>query len=258
MKVRLLISFLLFSIGSKGANCFNVVFPDTTKNELLISRAKRHIGKPYLAHTLDQTIDEKLIVRMDGFDCTTLVETVVAEVNAPKNVKVHVQKTRYRDGLIIDYASRIHYFTEWIYENSKNGIVEDMTKSIPGSQPFVAPVNFMSKNKNKYKQLANDPIQLEKIKVMESRVSEYTWNYIPKNKLPKIEKYIQHGDIIAITSNVKGLDIAHLGFAHKAKGKLTLLHASTDQKKVVNTTKTLHQYLMGNPKQTGFLVLRLK
>ncbi len=231
---------------------------DTTPiNNRLISKALTHLSKPYLAHTLDSSNIEQLTVRMDGFDCTTLVETVLAEAKAETNIEDHILKTRYRNGILLDYASRIHYFTEWIYENQKNGIVQDITADFSCSKPFKHEINFMSKHRNKYHQLKQDTI-FAKIKKMEEAINKYQWRYIPKQKLAACEAAIQHGDIIAITSNVIGLDIAHLGFAYRQSDKLYLLHASTDEKKVVITKKTLVQYLMSHIKQTGIMVVRVK
>jgi hypothetical protein len=223
----------------------------------LIKAAQGHLGKPYLGHTLDKTVEEKLVVRMDGFDCTTLVETVVAEVLSPKDIKAHVQKTRYRNGEITDYASRIHYFTEWIYENQKNGIVTDITPSIPCSKPYAFTANFMSKNRTKYNQLKTDDVQWNKIKDMEARINKYAWMFIPKSEINKCKSAINHGDIIVITTNIGGLETSHLGFAYKKGAEVHLLHASSDEKKVVITTKTLQGYLVTNSKQTGIMVVRL-
>jgi hypothetical protein len=223
----------------------------------LIKAAQEHLGKPYIGHTLDKTMEEKLVVRMDGFDCTTLVETVVAEVLLPMDIKAHVQKTRYRNGEITDYASRIHYFTEWIYENQKNGIVTDLTPSIPCSKPYAFTANFMSKNRTKYNQLKTDDVQLQKIKDMEARINKYAWMYIPKSEINKCKSEINHGDIVVITTNISGLETSHLGFAYKKGEEIHLLHASSDEKKVVITAKTLQSYLMSNSKQTGIMVVRL-
>ncbi len=228
-----------------------------SNGEKLILTAESHLKKPYLTHSLDIGNTEKLIVRMDGFDCTTLVETVLAQVNQADNYEAHVQKTRYRNGSIEDFGSRIHYFTEWIYENQKNGIVEDVTSKSACSKPFPILINFMTKHRDKYPQLKSDKI-FEKIQLMEKKINAYKWNYIPKKNLKSCEKDIQHGDIIAITSNVPGLDIAHLGFAYRTEKSLHLLHASTDEKKVVITKKTLLEYLLSNPKQTGIMIIRAK
>jgi hypothetical protein len=238
---------------------YDDVTPDQSQavGELLIKAAEKHLGKPYLAHTLDKTLEEKIVVRMDGFDCTTLIETVLAQVKSKDDVKSHVQKTRYRNGIIEDYASRIHYFTEWIYENEKNGIVTDVTSSIKYSKPYSFTANYMSRNRSKYIQLKNDDIQLNKIKAMQDRINQYKWNYIPKSEVNKCYNSINNGDIIVITTNIPGLETSHLGFAYKKDQQIHLLHASLDEKKVVITTKSLQQYLMNNPKQTGIMVVRV-
>jgi hypothetical protein len=232
--------------------------PASGKGGAIILNAQSHLGKPYLAHTLDKTKEENLVVRFDGFDCTTLVETVVAQTNLPNDVNAHVQKTRYRNGIINDYASRIHYFTEWIYENQKNGIVKDITPQISCSTtyPFIA--NFMSTNRTKYAQIKTNNEQWKKIKAMEDQINTYKWSYIPKTEVNKCKDQINDGDIIVITTNIKGLETSHLGLAYKKGNNLHLLHASSDEKKVVITSKTLQQYLLSNTKQTGIMVVRLQ
>ncbi len=223
----------------------------------LISKAMTHLSKPYLAHTLDKSDVEQLTIRMDGFDCTTLVETVIAQALDSAQIEDHIKMTRYRNGTILDYASRIHYFTEWIYENQKNGFVKDVTSGFSCSKPFVRKINFMTQHRSRYPQLRSDTI-FNKIRAMEHAINTYKWHYIPKQNLASCEKDIKHGDIIAITSNVPGLDIAHLGFAFRKGNNLYLLHASTDEKKVVITEKTLEQYLMAHKKQSGVIVVRVK
>jgi hypothetical protein len=261
-----IIFFLFLSCKNIDANAKMTASKSETKEinvdtipigKKLISIAKTHLGKPYLAHTLDKEMVEKLTVRMDGFDCTTLVETVLAQAKDATSYENHVLLTRYRNGLLTDYASRIHYFTEWIYENQKNGIVEDVTSNSTCSIPFPNKVYFMSKNRSKYPQLKSDSIY-EKIKTMETSINQYKWHYIPKSELTKCENEIKQGDIIAITSNVPGLDIAHLGFAYWERNILYFLHASTDEKKIVITKKTMKQYLMSHQKQTGIMIVRVK
>ncbi len=83
-------------------------------------------------------------------------------------------------------------------------------------------------------------------------------SYIPKNKLLSKESFIQTGDIIAITSSVGGLDIAHEGFAIRQNGRVYLLHASQDFGKVMVTKEPLVEYLSRHPKQTGVMISRLK
>ena len=62
---------------------------------------------------------------------------------------------------------------------------------------------------------------------------------------------------IAITTNIPGLDVVHLGLA-AMKGVLKLLHASSTQKMVVVSQEPLAQMLKRNKKFTGIRVLRIK
>ncbi len=79
---------------------------------------------------------------------------------------------------------------------------------------------------------------------------------VPKEKVNAAANYIQHGDIIAITTRKKGLDYSHVGLAYKKKGKLYLLHASTTGNITQISSRTLYAYLMRNNQQTGITVLR--
>jgi hypothetical protein len=124
--------------------------------------------------------------------------------------------------------------------------------------PYKYEANFMSKNRGKYLQLENDDEQLSKIKEMEEKINNYKWSYIPKIDLKKCQDKIQSGDIIAITTNIKGLETSHIGIATWEGKILKLLHASTDEKKVVITKSSLYDYLMSHSKQTGIMVVRVQ
>ena len=67
---------------------------------------------------------------------------------------------------------------------------------------------------------------------------------------------IQTGDIIALTSAIKGLDITHTGFAiRKEDGRIHLLHASS-KGKVEISELPLADYLQGIKHNTGIIVAR--
>jgi hypothetical protein len=229
----------------------------TSTGDNIIKIAKTHIGKPYLKNSLDKNIKEQLVVRLDGFDCNTLVETVIAQTLDSLNLNDQIRNMRYRNGIINGYASRIHYFSEWIKENTKRGFIKDITADLPEAIGFNVDVGYMSSNRNKYPMITNDSLY-NLIKIMEENVSQYNLKYIPKNKVESIKQYIYDGDVIAITTNKVGLDIAHLGFAIWIKDQLHLLHASSDFNKVIITKNTLQDYLIQNKLQTGIIVLRLK
>lgn len=225
--------------------------------DTIIKIANLHLNKPYVFYSLDKNKVEQLVVNYDAFDCTTFVESVIAQAINKDSVDQEIRKMRYRNGFINGYTSRIHYFTEWIKENAKRGFISNITDGLECAKPYDVSVYYMSQFRKKYPLIANDSI-LEEIKKMENYVSEMKLNYIPKTQLNECDSVIRNGDIIAITTNKKGLDLSHLGFAFWKGKKLHMIHASSDYKKVVITENTLQKYLMRNKAQTGIVVLRVK
>ena len=65
------------------------------------------------------------------------------------------------------------------------------------------------------------------------------------------------GDIIAITTNLPGLDVAHVGMAEYINGTLHLLHASSTLGKVVVSEEPLSQMLRNNKSWSGIRVVRM-
>ena len=169
-----------------------------------------------------------------------------------------LQKIRYRDGRINGYTSRLHYIADWINNGVKHGFMEDVTAA-NSPDSIALSLNFMSSHPKSYRQLASSPENVSKIESIEKALSGQTFHYIPKAKLPDEGfSWIKNGDIIAITTNVPGLDVAHMGIAYYEKEALKLLHASSTRKMVVITQKTLAQMLKNNKRFTGIRVVRMK
>lgn len=231
--------------------------------------ARKFLGVPYVAHTLEVNDKEQLVVNTRQLDCTTLVETVTAltlctyrHLYTWRDYLNTLVAMRYRDGQIEGYTSRIHYFTEWITANTSAGIVTEIQTPIP---PFSAvqqvSVNFMSQHPDNYKALRLHPEYVTKIRQMEQSVTGGRFRYIPKRLVGNaamMRKAVCDGDIIAITCNKKGLDIAHLGFAFWKDGELHLLNASQLHKRVVEEPLTLSKYLQQHPSHTGIRIIRIK
>ena len=206
----------------------------------IFSVASTFIGKPYVSSTLDKIKDKEILtVNLDSVDCTTFLEYVLAAVitgNYPeKNDSLFNQnltKIRYKDGVIDDYTSRLHYFSMWIYDNQKKGIISEVTDSFE-CVPVNKEINFMSKNTKYYPQLLNDTLLISNIIEDENIINSLNSKYIPKEKVKSQYNKFKEGDIIAITTSVKGLDISHVGFIHFIDNIPYLLHASSDNKRVV-------------------------
>lgn len=231
-----------------------------TSGETAINVAKTLLGKPYVGQTLEKT-PEKLVCNLREFDCYTLVENVVA-LTRMNNFNLSdytiyqemLTSMRYRDGKLDGYASRIHYFTEWIEQAENNGIITDLTKS--WGKASHKKLDFMSKHPNYYPAMTDTKVK-ERISRMESYVNQSPFFEILKADFYKVESKIKNGDIIVFTSTIAGLDVNHEGLAYWQNGKLHLLHASLDYKRVMISPETLGEYLQKIPKHQGIMVLRL-
>ena len=227
--------------------------------------AKKMLGVPYVAGTLDGNEEEQLVVRTDALDCTTFVETVLAFCIADKRgerdfegFKKALTDIRYRDGILDGYTSRLHYFSDWIRNNEKMGFVKECTSETACSQPKELWLDFMTTHVDSYLPMKKNP---ELVKVMATH--EKNWqgtivSYIPKEKLdlPSDELKIKDGDVLALVTNIKGLDIVHVGFAFWKEGKLHLLHASSSAKKVIEDPKTQYESSKNTKAHIGLRAIR--
>lgn len=230
--------------------------------------AKKFVGIPYVANTLEVNDEEQLVVNLRQMDCTTYVETVVSLALCVQNGQFTYQdyinalrNLRYRNGVIDGYGSRLHYFSDWIDNNENMGFVKEVqSPNPPFSAIQVLNLDFMSKHPHSYKALRISPYLVEEIRETEINLNGKKMNYIPKSSLANtslLRKVVRNGDILAVVTNVKGLDIAHLGIALWRKDGLHMLHASSKQGRVVEDNNTLRTYLNGNKSFLGIRVLRL-
>lgn len=253
--VCLAILAIALSAGSKAQNLGDVV----------LANGLTYIGTPYVASVLDREPTEELTINADELDCMTFVEYVLAESLCPKladgdilesDFANKVQQIRYRDGKVKGYSSRLHYGTDWIDNAIRQHILWDVTAQNSQATQVVE-VSYMTEHPDQYRQLS-DARALSEMKQVEQALSGEEIHYLPKKDLPyNGEVWIKNGDVIAITTDRQGLDIAHFGIAFYVEGKLTLLHASSDEKKVVVSSKTLSQMLNDHDDWTGIRVLRI-
>jgi hypothetical protein len=166
-----------------------------------------------------------------------------------------LQKIRYRQGRLQGYSSRLHYFSDWIHDNQKKGIVRDVTAEI-GGKPLRKVMTFMTTHLDLYPSLKN-VANFRKMKSIERTISRRSLYLIPKRALRHLEDRIRDGDLIAITTNTEGLDVQHVGLAERVKNRIHLLHASRIEGKVVLSKKTLYRYLMRSRARSGIMVARV-
>lgn len=222
---------------------------------------KTFIGTPYVAKTLEVGTAETLVVNLQGLDCTTFVENVLVfsmllkqkEYSFDAFVK-NLEIIRYKDGLLNGYASRLHYFSEWIANNTEKGLLKDISAEIGGVE-ITKEINFMSTHRKLYPFLS-DVSNFEKIRASESYLNNRSICYLPQDKIEANEHLMQSGDIIALTTSINGLDVTHTGIAIKENdGRIHLLHASTVGEVVVSQLP-LVDYLKKVKNNTGIMVAR--
>lgn len=230
--------------------------------ERISSIARFFLDTPYKSNTLNTADGEKLIVNLRELDCVTFVENVLALAFLPKYTsssedafKKNLQKIRYRDGIIEDFTSRLHYSSDWLYEMQQNLLLKDITADLGGIK-HTKEINFMSGHHELYPALKNNPQLLTKIKNMEDSINKRTRYYIPKSDIDKVYSKIKAGDIILITTNIAGLDTSHLGIAILYNGTIHLLHASSEYKKVMISLSPLKEYMAGIRSQSGIIIGR--
>ncbi len=222
---------------------------------------KTFIGTPYVAKTLEVGEKESLVITLEGLDCTTYVENVMAfglikeepGPNFDSFVKT-LEKIRYRDGKLEGYGSRLHYFTEWISDNEEKGLVQNITASLGGIE-IDKKLDFMSSHRDLYPYL-KDEISFQQIQETEKKLQQHPLCILSQEMLALNEDQIKSGDIIALATSIEGLDVTHTGFAIRADdGRIHLLHASSSGAVEISALP-LVEYLKKIKMNTGVIVAR--
>ena len=283
---KILSAILLILIVNCGAYAaanarFHNEATDTTRiNEILIETAsqnfkdagqrktfiaRKFIGTPYESGTLDTT-PELVTVNLDGLDCTTFVDIVLAMSytvgegrTSWRDFVYNLERMRYRGGEVNGYSSRLHYISDWFVDNIHRGNIEDATRLFPRINYAVRSIDFMSSNREKYPALADDS-EYEKIKNVEIGYRSHRFPYIKTVDLARKETKaaFKEGDAVALVSNLKNLDVSHMGLVVFENGEPYLLHASSTDGKVEISQRPLADYMKRSRTVIGLRVARLK
>jgi hypothetical protein len=227
------------------------------------------LGAPYAANTLEAYLAdggspeaEPLTLHLLKFDCVSLVEAALAVARtaaAPDagwdRFAAEMERMRYRGGVRRDYPSRLHYFSEWIADGARRGLVRDLGPEL-GGQPDPRPLRFMSEHRSSYAALANDGAY-EAIVAHERRLDASPRSLIAKARIPEIQDRLQTGDVLAFATSIAGLDVTHTGLAYRsADGVMRVLHAPLSGGVVQVSPGTVADYVNGLRSSTGILAAR--
>jgi hypothetical protein len=228
------------------------------------------VGTRYKSFTLE--IDNRIeapSANFYGMDCWTFFEIALGfarmlnepEINwTPETLLHYIELDRYRGGECTgEYLSRLHYLEDWLADNDRRGLVDDLTRQLGGVRVRHA-AHEMTIGWKHYRYLAADPSLLRPLAQMEARVTERPLYEIPKRRVAAIESKLRTGDIIGIISRDRpgSYSTSHVGLAYRTgDGVLHFLHASSPRNygKVVVDSR-LSSYLYRYSTDTGILVGR--
>lgn len=252
---------------------------DTTRiTEILVAEAAQHnpgslthiaenfIGAPYEGGTLEGGDEETLRVNIDTFDCTTFVETVIAMAYTAaehrqswRDFVYNLRHYRYRHGETDGYASRLHYVSDWILDNSARGLLREVTADSPKVRYGVKSLDYMTAHRDSYPALADDD-NFRAMKSVEAGYSNHRFPYIKGSGLKgkQIAAVARDGDIVVFTTSTKGLDATHMGIIRiSGDGEPRLIHASSKAGKVVVDELSLAEYI-AKQRPEGIRILRMQ
>jgi hypothetical protein len=227
------------------------------------------VGSPYAPGTLEVAGDEGVVVNFEEFDCVTLVENVLAlarfvklhepgilesETRAREAYNNVLREIRYRNARVEGYPSRLHYFSDWIANNEGKGLVKEMTREMGGALDAKA-IDFMTTHPEAYRQLS-DPANVFAMESIERALSRSARYKIPQDQISVLAPQVLEGDIIAATSTVDGLDVAHTGLAIWQGSELHLLHAPLVGDSVQVSPRPLADRILRLEGQDGIRVAR--
>jgi hypothetical protein len=228
-------------------------------------------GTPYVASTLEAylkaggkpTSTEPLTLSLTRFDCVTLVESCLAVARVARAAEAptwerfgrEVDRMRYRRGTRGDYTSRNHYFSEWISDGERRGLVRDLGAELGGIED-ARPLRFMTEHRASYPALADDGVY-RAIGAMERRLDARPRHVVPTAHIADVADRIQTGDVLAFATSIPGLDVSHSAMAYRDRaGVLRVLHAPLSGGVVEVTKTTLPEYVARIRRGTGILLAR--
>jgi len=194
------------------------------------------VGLPYVVGPLrgSPTEEERLVSRVDGFDCVTLVESVVAMAwsSVPEDFEAGLISLRYRGGQV-QWLERNHYMSLWLDRNEDAGAV---TRVLP--ERWVGEAS------------ARDLCCLEGFPRVEQHLA-----YLPLGRIEELFAVARSGDLICFVSTRGDLDTYHVGLLVQQPEPLPplLRHASRSAGQVVE--ESLPDFLQRN-ETPGVLVAR--
>jgi Protein of unknown function (DUF1460) len=231
--------------------------------------AREFVGTPYLNYTLE--VDDRIespVANLKAMDCWTFYENSLALARllrykpgpyCPEDLLQMVEIERYRNGICTgSYLSRMHHLEEVFSDNQRRGYATNITSRIPGAERMKREIHEMTVQWRAYRYLRANPALIEPMGKIEAQVSNLPVYQVPKTKVRAAEKYLQSGDICAITTNDKNGYTSHVGLIIKLKDRAYFAHATSDYDKgrMAIIDRPISDYLNSMSKHAGIIICR--
>jgi len=204
------------------------------------------------------------LVNTKELDCVTFVEMMLAlsitvnELNMDPHAiqdsllfnefTENLNCIRFYNCVYKKQEDRIHYFTDALNELEKNGYLKCV--AVANGIPFQKKINYITTHKQSYAGIKD--WNLVKNKELEMSSREVYW--YPLDSLHLYSSIAIDGDVLALATNISGLDVSHCGFSKIQNGELFFVHAGQLAGKVVE--QPLESYLKTRTTITGLFVYR--
>lgn len=191
------------------------------------------VDRPYHPEPLvgGPDLEERLVSRLDAFDCVTFVEScwALARSRESSDFEARLRSLRYRDGRV-EWGERNHYMSQWLERGEAAGLLER-----------VLPDRWTD---------LDDPRSLSVV----AGLPAVPW--IPRGlalaELDTLRGTARTGDLVCFVSTRPDLDVFHVGLLVQTVS-LLLRHASQARGQVVD--EPLEDFL-GRNETPGLLVAR--
>jgi len=185
--------------------------PDLPGRLGLISEAL--MGRPYVVDSLvgGPGKSEQLVTRLDGFDCVTFCDVVLALATSsdPAGFRSRVQALRYHRGLL-SWRNRNHYTHSWLERNVGARLLEPLLLALWHTRGAPRTLDILPG----YPALDWQP------------------RFLPWSRRASLEACAHTGDWVGFISHRPRMDTFHVGLlVHD--GELTVRHASQSRGRVI-------------------------
>jgi hypothetical protein len=237
--------------------------------ERTVRVAREMLGTQYVNFTLE--VDDRIespVANLVSMDCWTYYENALGIARMlrykpapyqPQDLLHMIEIERYRNGVCTgSYLSRMHHLEEVFHDNQRRGYASNITSKIPGAVRIQREIREMTVQWRSYRYLKSNTSLIAPMGRIEAEVSKLPVYHVPKDKALSAEKYLQNGDICAITTYGPGGYTSHVGLIMKAKGRAYFSHATSDRDKgrKVILDRPITDYLKGSPKHAGMIICR--